>query len=759
MSEERVLDGLRVVADTTTDAGRLAGLLLAELGADVAHLEAGEPGVEPRDWLLRRSQSSVVADPTLRDSLVRVADAVIVDHTGGLDQETAHQLNPGVAFVGVLPYGSAGEFATLPGDSQLAAALSGHTGSQWAAHRQGGVWSYPDFGSNLAGLFAAIGAVAGTLGRVRDGHARAAETSLLAGWMAARSIHAVTGVGVTSVSVADPQGGLSPTMRVYRAGDGQWLLISCSTPQFWGKLCIALDVPELIADPRFEEAPMGVPTEHKVALIAFLQERFSTRSRDAWIEQLRSLDVPCAPVQSPDDAMREPQLLTNGSLVDVEQPGLGATRQLGPLLRFATMTTDVRPAPAVGADTDDVRRRWDQFVPPQAVGVGGGLPLAGVKVLEICNWVAGPQTGALLRQLGAEVWKLESLTGDSVRNMVYVYRPINAGKDVLRINIAHPDGRAVFHDLIGAADVVLHNNRPSLAVELGFDAPSVHAVNPSVVYHEISSYGRFGPLVGDPAFDQVVPARAGIMWQQGGMSAGNPPVLHNGSQGDLPAAYLACLAVCAGLLRQSKSHANGSESWSALLEAGYFLDHAEAILYDDRPARPEGGVDFLGPDPTRRLYATADDWLLLACRNEGDWDLVRELLDIDLPDHAAAAAESVEGPTGTAVAARLAMRTSQEWETGAVAVGLPMVRPRRDREVVLQNYVIANGLDAHVLSDAGHDVGFPGYFVRFAGQAHEGILSPPDFEIGGRRVLAAVGRTDEEIDDLIDRGVVAAARS
>jgi crotonobetainyl-CoA:carnitine CoA-transferase CaiB-like acyl-CoA transferase len=756
-----VLGSCRILEACHGRAGRLAGVFLAELGADVAALDGAPLAASPGEHLLGRSKWNVAtADVEVLRELAARADVVICDFADarrrdlGLDEDALRRSNPGVVLADVTPYGRAGAFVGLPEDSQLAAALAGQVGGQWS-HREGGAYSVPDFGSHVAGM-QTVAAVLGALyGRAVDGHARTTRTSLLAGWLAVRNVHAVTGQNVTSVSVRDPQGGMTPVMRLYRTGDRGWLILSCSTDQFWGKLCIALGRPELTADPRFEQAPFGIAAEHKPALVKILSDAFASGTRDEWIARLRSGDVPCAPVQSPEEALRDAQLEANGGVVTLEVPGVGTTRQIASLVRFTRGDVRIRHAAhEPGADTAAVCERWArQPAPAGELGVTETLPFAGVRVLEICDWVAGPAAGNTLRQLGAEVWKIEAFHGDAARFLQYVYLPMNCGKSLLRVDLRAPEGRAILERLMRTADVVIHNHRPQRARELGFDAESAHAIKPKLVHHEIYSFGPDGPLAGDPAFDQLVAARTGLAWLQGGMSDGNPPVLHNCSCGDLPAGIVAVAAVAAGLL-EHQATGQGTRSWSTLLEAGYLLNWSDSIHYDGRAPQLEGGVDFLGPDPAHRIYRTADDWVLVSANDDSAWACLARLVSLDLGTLSDAQTEG-DGRHVADLERAISRRSSAEWEELAVQVGAPLVALRRDATVSAEPHVSANGYEARGRSESGDTFSCPGYLVQVAGQAPEGVLDPPDPRYGAEVILGAIGMSAEEIDDLAIRGIVA----
>ncbi len=146
------------------------------------------------------------------------------------------------------------------------------------------------------------------------------------------------------------------------------------------------------------------------------------------------------------------------------------------------------------------------------------LPYEGLKVLDISQGVAGPHCGMLLARHGASVVKLEPLLGDWGRqvgknhgdNCAYGIA-FNRGKRSLALDLKHPDGKAIALRLAHAADVIIENNRPGVTTRLGLGYDAIRAENPTVVYLSISGFGQTGPNANFPATDSVMQAFSGLM--------------------------------------------------------------------------------------------------------------------------------------------------------------------------------------------------------------------------------------------------------
>lgn len=149
--------------------------------------------------------------------------------------------------------------------------------------------------------------------------------------------------------------------------------------------------------------------------------------------------------------------------------------------------------------------------------------LAGVRVLDLTNVLSGPYATYQMAMLGAEVIKVENpKEGDLARklgaspalNAMMLgtsFLAQNAGKKSVTIDLKHPDGKALFRDLLATADVVVENFRPRVMDRLGFGYEAVRAINPRIVYCAISGFGQEGPLSANPAYDQIVQGLSGVM--------------------------------------------------------------------------------------------------------------------------------------------------------------------------------------------------------------------------------------------------------
>ncbi len=634
MTNSAALEGLHVLDFTQGVAGPYAGMLLAEQGADVIKVEPPEGDRSrgrPVFHVLNRSKRGTVLDLASAEGqrkaqeLAREADAVLVDalddelRRAGIDYETISQSNPGIVYCNLPLYGLTGPSANLPPDDDLLGAVSGIFGLQWA-YNNAPVYLVTPIASYATGMLAA-GAVAATLlDRKRTGHGDYLEVSGLGGAFALETTTYIVPLGAMDIfrlgSRGDPKGSL-PTYRIYRGSDGEWFMLGALTPVFWTKLALALDFMDWLTEPRFEGAPVAISLDEVRQEIADrLEATFATQPRHYWLDLLHANDVPAGPVMSRDDFLADPLTAEAQMTAKIEDPEVGQTVQISVPVMLSRTPPGIRnPAPLLSTKAV----RWQ--APAQAtqdrqeqLAIEGRGPLDGVTILDLGTIYAGPYTGMLLSDLGANVIKIEPLDGDPWRSFAFGFLGVNRGKRSLAIDLKDEVGKAVFYDLVRKADVVCDNFRGGVSERLKIDYQTLKKINPRIVCCSITPFGSAGSLSGMPGFDPILQARSGLMRAQGG--EGQEPVYHQIAICDFTAALLAVFGVLAALNAREKS-GEGQAVETSLATAAMAAQAAEFTRYGGRPPDPAGGRDLIGVSALRRSYRCSDGWIFLAA-DEGN---------------------------------------------------------------------------------------------------------------------------------------------
>ena len=201
-----------------------------------------------------------------------------------------------------------------------------------------------------------------------------------------------------------------------------------------------------------------------------------------------------------------------------------------------------------------------------------GLPLTGIRVVDLTSNIAAPFASAILADLGADVVHVESRTGDDSRRMAPIsgdtsayWEVVNRNKRVLAFDVRLPDDRLAFDALLSDADVLVTNLRPAKLSRLGLGTDTLTVQHPRLIHAALSAYGQVGPERDRAGYDAVLQARTGIAQVTG--SAQGPPVRAGVSILDVGAGTWLALGVIAALYRRETTGMGGAVATS-LFETG-----------------------------------------------------------------------------------------------------------------------------------------------------------------------------------------------
>ncbi|MGE3326029.1 MAG: CoA transferase [Acidimicrobiia bacterium] len=750
----QALRAIRVLDVSVGTAGAVATMLLGDFGAEVLAISRNDGGMRSRDpgrlvWDRNKSLVDLgdLDSPGAQSELTRLAtmaDVIVTDLPPpqqvrlGIDAASIAHINPAAIHVWLPPYGHRDE-QHLPASALLLAAASGLADTHTATEDVP-VVPVPAVLLYEHGGLGALNAMAGLIRRERTGLGGSTIVSGLQAVAAMLTAVFVDAPGIVRSSKSTATAG--PHYRVYRGSDGHFFFLGSLTPTFFYRALDALDLMEVMVLPGVDGDFMNMfRPEVASIVVARLQAHFDTGTRDHWLDVLTAAGIPNAPVLSRDEWLASETVASLRLIDHHEHVDLGPVQVPGLSLNLSATPPAVRHLPGsdrwVDSTTQWLRPHHERTTkgttaarPPEA----DALPLEGLRVLDMGAFVAGPQSPSLLRDLGAEVIKVEMPTGDGYRVYSVPFQAINQSKPSVGVDLKHPRSSEVVEQLARYADIVIDNVRPKVRANLGIDAATLHAINPALVRCSITGFGTVGELADTPGFDPLVQARSGIMAAQGG---DHDPVFSVMLVHDVATATLAAFGALVAVFDRHRT-GRGQEVSLSLASASVFAQSGEFVRHAHRAPAPIGGKDWQGPSPTQHLYQCRDGWIAI---------------DID-PSHGTPIVENAIGVDIASIGAALIDRSVGETLAALSSAQVPAVPVRARTAIYRDDYLAANEIFAVLEHNELGTCSVAGGYSTWAGARRD-----PPRPIGpvgrdSRVVLRAAGMSDEQIDALVGAGAV-----
>jgi crotonobetainyl-CoA:carnitine CoA-transferase CaiB-like acyl-CoA transferase len=781
------LGGLRVVELGCGLPAGYATKLLALLGADVVKVEpvGGDPergrGPFPGDVVdreaggglfryLNADKRSVLLDPGAAgdvEALHRlVLDADLLVESLGPGGLEALGLGPdalGAAAIGIVRISAFGQTGPYAGDPATGLTVMA-TGGWVSNHGIPGVPPVQTGGRLHDYTIGAYAACAGlTAVRAAAAGARPAVADLSGMEVMVSTLPYPMLLHETFMALGFPIGEdrYSTVPGIVRCADG-WVGINALTGQHFQDICAMLGAPEFA--PRQQEISWGgAPLAD---FFAAVQPWLDAHTVDEIVGLAQAFRIPAAPVGNGETLLRNPQLVARGFWTT--EPG-GDLVFPGPPWRLgATPAAARRRAPTL----TEARATTPEFAGPRVAPVPAGgppdLPFAGLRVVDLGTFWAGPYVAMYLGAFGADVVKVESVQrpdgfrfsgafpqeGEDWYDRAGVWQGTNLDKRDVTLDATRPEGIDLLRRLIAGADVVIENFSARVVEQFGLDWEGVRALRPDVIMLRMPGFGLEGPWRDYVGWAMGIEQASGMAQVTG--FADTP--MHPGGFADPMIAMHAATALQAALAHRDRT-GEGQMIEVAQLETACCLtaDQPMDFRWNGRLAERIGNHDpRMAP---QGVYRTADDeWVACSVRDDAAWrDLVEVLghplwVTDDLAGVAGrlAARDELDGLLGEWFAARDATEAVARLRAGGLPVGRVLRAPAMygDPQLTAREYFVA-------LENPKTGVRrYPGWPMRFSFAAAPHRSGPPTLGQHNAEVLGALGVGPADLARLEADGII-----
>src|SRR5215510_8026177 len=397
---------------------------------------------------------------------------------------------------------------------------------------------------------------------------------------------------------------------------------------------------------------------------------------------------------------------------------------------------------------------------------GPPMPLAGVRVLDVSQVMAGPFASMLLGDMGADVIKIEPPDGGDQTRRAMGFKlkgddslgffNLNRNKRSLTLNLKSPPARAIFHRLVETADIMIENYRPGVTRRLGIDYDTLAKINPKLIYASISGFGQTGPWSQRPGFDLIAQAMAGVMSITG--QPDGPPTKSGVPVSDIGCALFVVYGILSAFIGRQKT-GRGQYVDGSLFEAAIAFSIWDISEYwgTGRVPAPLGTANRYSA-PYQAVKAK-DTYFVMGANSNKLFQTLCELLgrpELFADERFA----SVSGRLKNRIVLieelekSFAKKTADEWVDALLAVGIP-AGPICNIEQAL-NSEHAKAREAvmefdHPVEGRVKSIGFP---VKLSESKQRVRRHPPLLGEHNEEILSELGLDKKDMDELRAEGAI-----
>jgi len=773
----RGLRGVRILDLTTNLSGAYATKLLADAGAEVISFEPpdGHPlrrwsstdSVPPDEdgalWqFLHTSKRSVRSSVPAEERIDLISGTDVIFESGTEDIGALRDEYAQLVVVSVTGWGRTGPWAERPWTQFVVEAAAGSllarglpTETPYQAGGRLGEW--------IAGSYAAAAAIAAVGHAQRTGagthvDCSIVETMAVAGSTFADVLHSLNGRPAMSTPARWVE---SPSIEP--AADG-WIGFNTNSGQMFQNFLLLIEQFDLLDDPKWADPGFRIEHPHEWAekMHAWTREH----SIDEILERAAELRIACAPVHDGETILANEHLVARG--VFVSNPA-GFVQPRTPYVVDSSVVRPFERAPALG-EADGMLTGRTRPAPREPQGAGD-LPLAGVRVLDVTSWWAGPSATHLLACLGAEVIHIESPTHpDGMRTTGFhqgrpewwewghLFLAANTNKLDVTLDLGQPRGLELLLELVRHSDLVVENFAPRVAEGWGLTWDAVRSQNSSTVFVRMPAFGLDGPWRERVGFAQTIEQMSGMAWITGPF--GGPPRNLCGPADPIAGMHAAVAMLSA--LEDARRTGQGRFIEAVMVEASINCA-AEQILefsaYGQHLTRTGNRSPGVAP---QGLYACRgiERWLALSVATDDQWVALRKALgepawaadtEFDTLDGRQAGHDALDAH----LAAWAREQVLEDAVERLVEVGVPAVVAWSPRDASSQPQLAARQLHEDVPHPAVGTHTVPGLPFRWSGIDHWTRAHTPLFGEHSREVLSRlIGLTDADLDELEASGII-----